>query len=67
MRDYLQAHSIEFDDRNIRKSEKARAELIERTGGLAVPVLLFEDQAVVGFDPEGIDRIIATYRERGSA
>lgn len=64
MRDYLQAHSVEFDDRNIRQSAQAKAELIASTGGLVVPVLLFEDQTVVGFDPEGIDRIIAAYNER---
>lgn len=63
MRDYLKAELVEFDDRNIRQSEAARTELQELTGSLAVPVLVFGDQKVVGFDPAGIDRIIRTYTE----
>lgn len=61
MRDYLHAHSVEFDERNIRQSEEARIELQKRTGSLVVPVLTFMSESVVGFDPEGIDRILENY------
>jgi hypothetical protein len=62
VRDYLHAASVEFDDRNIRQSDAARAELMEFTGDLAVPTLMYGGDRVTGFDPEGIDRIVAAYR-----
>lgn len=62
MRDYLHASSVEFDERNIRHSEDARADLQSRTGSLLVPVLMYQEESVIGFDPEGIDRIVKAYR-----
>lgn len=67
MRDYLHARSVEFDDRNIRQSEAAREELRALRNDLIVPVLVFNERAVVGFDPEGIDEIIADYQRQRTA
>ena len=61
MRDYLHAESVEFDDRNIRQSEEARLELLSLTGNLVVPYLTYGEQAVTGFDPEGLDRVARAY------
>ncbi len=58
MRDYLQVHGVEFDDRNIRLSPEARQDLLQLTGDLVVPVLVMGDRRVVGFDPEGIDDLV---------
>jgi glutaredoxin len=63
VREYLQAHSVEFDDRNIRQSETAREELRARSQDLIVPLLLYGDHEVVGFDPDALDTVIAEYRE----
>lgn len=62
MREYLQAGSVEFDDRNIRQSDEARRELLSLTGDLIVPFLIFGDRRVTGFDPGGIDEIAQAYR-----
>ena len=61
MRDYLQAQSVEFDDRNIRQSQEARAELLSLTKDLIVPMVVFEDRQVVGFDPAGLDEIVQAF------
>lgn len=62
MREYLQAESVEFDDRNIRQSGEARRELLSLTGDLIVPFLIFGDRQVTGFDPDGVDEIARAYR-----
>jgi len=62
VRDYLHAESVEFDDRNIRPSEEARRELQSLTGNLIVPVLMYGDERVTGFDPDGLSRITRMYR-----
>ena len=61
MRDYLDANSVEFDDRNIRQSDEARQELLSLTGNLIVPYLVYGDRKVTGFDHEGIDAITDAY------
>jgi len=67
VREYLQAHSVEFDDRNIRHSETAREELRARSEDLIVPMVIFGEREVVGFDPTALDAVIADYRELHSA
>ena len=67
MRDYLAAHSVEFDDRNIRQSAQARAELLELTGELVVPFLIYGGRRAVGFDPGALDEIAQDYRSRAGA
>ena len=58
----MEANSVEFDDRNIRQSDKARQELLALTGDLVVPYLIYEDRTVTGFDPEGLDAVTEAYR-----
>lgn len=36
--------------KNVAEDEAARQELIARTGQMAVPVILVDDEVVVGFD-----------------
>ena len=62
MRDYLHAASVEFDDRNIRQSDEARQELLALTDNLLVPVLIYGDHRVTGFDPDGLERVARAYR-----
>ena len=62
MREFLSDASVEFDDRNIRKSEDARAELQSRTGQLVVPQLFWRDRHIVGFDPDALAELVAEYR-----
>jgi glutaredoxin len=61
VRDYLRAHAVEFDDRNIRHSTEAREELLALTDDLVVPTLLFAGRRIIGFDPEALDDVIAAY------
>jgi glutaredoxin len=63
VREFLSDHDIRFADRNIRRSEEARAELSERTDQLVVPQLFWRDRHIVGFDPEALTDFVRAYRE----
>jgi glutaredoxin len=63
VREFLSDANVEFDDRNIRKSDEARAELESRTGELVVPQLFWRDRHIVGFDPDALSDLVAAYRE----
>ena len=63
MREFLSDNEIAFEDRNIRGSEAARAELAARTAELVVPQLFWRDRHIVGFDPEALEELARAYRE----
>ena len=64
MREFLSDHEIPFDDRNIRHSEAARAELAARTAKLVVPQLFWHDRHIVGFDQVALEELAQAYVER---
>ncbi|MDX6476510.1 MAG: Glutaredoxin [Gaiellaceae bacterium] len=61
MREFLSDHEIPFDDRNIRHSEEARAELAGRTAKLVVPQLFWGDRHIVGFDEAALQELAQAY------
>jgi hypothetical protein len=67
VREFLSAQDVRFEDRNIRASEAYRTELLERTGELVVPRLVYGDRVVVGFDPEALAEVVADYRAARAA
>ena len=62
MREFLSGNDIPFEDRNIRGSEEARAELAERKSELVVPQLFWGDHHVVGFDPVALTEVVEAFR-----
>jgi hypothetical protein len=62
VREFLSGHDVPFEDRNIRGSDLARAELAERTGELVVPQLVWGDRHIVGFDPSALTDLVEDIR-----
>ena len=63
MREFLSDNNVPFDDRNIRRSEAARDELLARSTELVVPQLFWDVRHITGFDPEALDELVSAYRE----
>lgn len=40
------------------EDQEAREELVRRTGQMAVPVILVDDEVVVGFDKDWLQRLL---------
>jgi glutaredoxin len=62
VREFLSDSGIPFEDRNIRASESARAELAHRSEQLVVPQLFWGDIHIVGFDPSALDELVHAFR-----
>jgi len=62
VREFLSDNDVPFDDRNIRRSEGARAELSQRSADTVVPQLFWGDVHIVGFDPAALDALVRAYR-----
>lgn len=54
---YLNENNIEFIEKNINKDMEARNQLI-KMGHMGVPVILVDDEEVVGFDKVKLDDLL---------
>jgi glutaredoxin len=43
---------------NVLDDHEAREELVRRTGQMAVPVILVDDEVIVGFDRARLERLL---------
>lgn len=53
-KDWLSENSVPFTDYNVQADLEKRAEMAEKSGGLAVPVFDIDGEVIVGFDKERI-------------
>lgn len=56
-KDYLNEKGVEFDERNISTSREAREELMAK-GHTGVPVIIIDNEEIVGFDKARIDTLL---------
>jgi len=49
-KEFLKEHNIPFEDINVGEDEKARNEMIEKSGQMGVPVIDIKGEILVGFD-----------------
>jgi glutaredoxin 3 len=55
---YLKEKDIAYTDLNVAEDQKAREEMIEKTGRMAVPVIMVDDEVVVGFNKTKLDELL---------
>jgi glutaredoxin-like YruB-family protein len=53
-KEFLKENNIEFEDINVADDEKARNEMVEKSGQMGVPVIDIDGTVIVGFDVEKI-------------
>ena len=56
--EFLKEKGIEFEEIDVSKNEKAREEMIKKSGRLEAPILEIDGQIVVGFDKEKIVKLL---------
>ena len=58
-KDYFKSKKVAFKDFDVSVDEKARAEMVEKSGQMGVPVIMIGDKVIVGFDKEAIDEALS--------
>ena len=59
MKEYLSRKEIPFTDYDVAADKEKAKEMIEKTGQMAVPVILVDDEIVVGFNQAKLDELLA--------
>jgi glutaredoxin 3 len=60
VKEYLSQKNIKYTEYNVsRDTDKAR-EMIKKSGQMGVPVIMIDEQVVVGFNHQLIDKLLAS-------
>ncbi len=49
---FFKDHSITYEEKDVSVDDKAREEMVEKSGQLGVPVIDIDGKIIVGFDKE---------------
>jgi len=58
LKEFFKKNNIEFEEIDVSKDEKAREEMIKKSGALEAPIVEIDDQIVVGFDKKKICKLL---------
>ncbi len=57
-KEFLKQNNFAFEDLNVAEREEIRAEMINKSGQMAVPVLDIDGEIILGFDVEKIKKAL---------
>lgn len=57
-KDFFSDNGVEFTDYDVATDAVKRAEVVERSGQMGVPVIFIDDQMVIGFDEGKIRELL---------
>ena len=58
LKEFLKEHGVEFEEVDVAQDEKARDDMIEKTGQMGVPVVEIDGEFIIGFDKEKIEKLL---------
>jgi glutaredoxin 3 len=57
-KDYFDEKGIKYKDYNVMEDLEKRQEMVEKTGQMGVPVIMIEDEMIIGFDQPKINSLL---------
>ncbi|MBI4160265.1 glutaredoxin family protein, partial [Candidatus Wolfebacteria bacterium] len=55
---FFKENNVEYEEKDVSTDRAAADEMIQKSGQMAVPVLDIDGQILVGFDKEGLSRLL---------
>ncbi len=60
VKEYLSQKGVKFTEYNVGQDRAKAKEMVEKSGQMGVPVILVDDQIVVGFNRPKLDQLLAS-------
>ena len=57
-KEFFKEKGIQYDEFNVATDLPKRQEMVEKSGQMGVPVIVVDDQVVVGFDQEKLTQLL---------
>ena len=58
VKEYLSKKKVNFMEVNVAEDDKAREEMVKKSGQMGVPVIIIGEEIIIGFDHEKIDKAL---------
>lgn len=58
LKQFFKGHNIEFEEIDVSQDEKAREEMIKKSGQMEVPIVEIDGKIIVGFDRKKISTLL---------
>jgi len=58
VKEFLSQKGVSYQEFDVAKDEKARWEMVNKSGRMAVPTILVDDQVVIGFDKNKLEQLL---------
>ncbi len=58
-KDFFEENKIAFTEHNVASDLEKRQEMIQKSGQMGVPVIIVDDQVIVGFDEDRLREVLA--------
>lgn len=62
-KDYMKENDIKYKEYDVSSDAEKRKEMIEKSGQMGVPVLLIDDQMMVGFEEDKFEELLEKAEE----
>ena len=53
-KEWFKEHKVKYEEHDVSVDDKAREKMIEKSEQMGVPVILIDDQVIVGFDEQAL-------------
>ena len=57
-KEFLSAKSLSFEEVDVSADAPGRKEMIDKSGQMAVPVIVIDDEIVIGFDQAKLEQLV---------
>ena len=58
-KEFFKENKIEYSEKDIAEDDSAKEEMVEKTGQMGVPVIMVDDESVIGFDKERLSELLS--------
>jgi glutaredoxin-like YruB-family protein len=58
-KDFFKEHNVSYTEYNVGTDPVKRAEMMEKSGQLGVPVITVDNEVIVGFDEDRLHQLLA--------
>ena len=64
-KEFFKANGVAYDEHDVAVDQEKRAEMIERSGQMGVPVIFIGNEMVIGFDKRRLTELLGLSTEPG--
>lgn len=57
-KEFFKEHNIAFTDHDVSSDAEKRAEMVQKSGQMGVPVIFIDDDMVTGFDESRVKKLL---------